>query len=435
MLEKFINKIICGDALEVLKEFPSRSVDMVLTSPPYYGLRDYGIEGQIGLEKTPEEYVLRLKEVFKEIFRVLKKTGTFWLNIGDTYGGSGCGKNDWRNNNKRSVSNPMLYANKPSPQLKQKPKCLLCIPERLMFACLELGFILRNKIVWYKPNHMPSSVKDRFTNSWEYLYFFSKARKYFFDLDAVREPHKEETRNLYPYRGTPQTALSRPRHLGEFMHPLGKNPGDVIRLSPKYLSGKGHTNRQGLNRPLDLVTIKAYKEYQKPIAKFLKRYIKPKHKLILDKTFGKHKWRHWIRTDFSGASLPGVEDWWKLKEILKFDDTWDDKIYEVRKLNIPIFQSGRVSDFWEIPTQPFPEAHFAVFPEKLCERPIKAGCPKNGIVLDPFCGSGTTLIVAKKLGRNYIGIDLKPEYCEMAKRRIAKVPERLDRFVYKSVSI
>jgi DNA modification methylase len=427
------------------------------------------------------------------------------------------------------------------------------IPERFALQCVQDGWIVRNKIIWHKPNAMPSSVKDRFSNCWEYLFLFSKSKKYYFDLDAVREPQlvawerakygkystnvksesndfrvtsassKKGNINQYlvehglhpnplgknpgdvikvPYAVQPRLKefvefrnLPSLEDLKEYLnywrkkvnltideieqklnsqaphhwfngesypsaedwlrlkkllnfddkfdkamteifikpsekqnHPLGKNPGDVIKLSPKYTGTEGHTNRQGLNRPLNIVTIKAYARYQKPIAEFLKKHIKSEHKLILDETFGRHKWPHWLRTDFSGAALPGVEDWKKLKEIINFPDDFDDKIYEVQKLNIPIFQSNHnPRDFWSITTQPFKEAHFAVFPEKLCERPILAGCPKSGIVLDPFCGSGTALVVAKRLGRNFIGIDIKPEYCEMTRKRLEKVPVRLDR--------
>jgi len=282
-------------------------------------------------------------------------------------------------------------------------------------------------------------------------------------------------------------------------HLSGKNPGDVIRLSPKYSEEGGHSNRQGLNREIDIVTLKAYQEYQKPIAEYLKKHIMSKHKSVLDECFGEHKWRHWVRTDLSGAALPGIGDWFKLKEILGFDNTFDDKIYEVEKLNIPVFQSGRnPGDFWSICTKPFHDSHFAVFSEQLVEKPIKAGCPleicrvcgkprerivernlvdtegwgkakknhqgnlqrsqsmiregkgragtsivktidwsdcgcnqgfKPGIVLDPFAGSGTVGLVARKLLRDYILIDLKEEYCDMARKRLSEIPERLEKWV------
>jgi len=183
-------------------------------------------------------------------------------------------------------------------------KCLCMIPERLAWSLIQNGWILRNKIIWYKPNAMPSSVKDRFSNRWEYLFMLSKSRKYYFDLDAVRESHKEISiqRNRYDLAEYPEKKAARNRQFkaGDFLHELGKNPGDVF----------------------------------------------------------------------------------------------------------------------EITTQPFPEAHFAVFPEKLCEKPIKAGCPEDGIVLDPFCGAGTTCFVARDLRRRFIGIDIKKEYCQMAEKRL-----------------
>jgi DNA modification methylase len=427
-----INQVICGDTLETLKTFPAESIDCVITSPPYYGLRNYGIEGQIGLEKTPEEYLNKLREIMIEIKRVLKKTGTVWWNMGDTY----------------------------SPS-----KCLLMIPERFALMCIDLGFILRNKIIWHKPNAMPSSVKDRFSNCWEYLFLFSKSKKYYFDLDAVREKHKwvEKDNPL----GKNSEGIIRAKTFNESFkgkmsmrqapepgepnafHPLGKNPGDVIlhkSTSDNYSIHMGD-NPLGKN-PGDVIKLKEdLRREENPMV----------HHGESSTTFHITKER-------------------------------------AKQLGLPVYD--RATDFWSITTQPFKEAHFAVFPEKLCERPILAGCPEQvckkcgkpreritkreeinpriidgvksqeqyssgkkgfvrvksrmgdtvfhtvgytecncnagfapGIVLDPFCGSGTALVVAKRLGRNFIGIDIKPEYCEMARKRLEKVPVRIDRII------
>jgi len=514
--------------LDALKKIPDDCIDTIITSPPYWGLRDYGEEtntiwdenpnckheweiqlkkdpmdrgktgthdaprdrkgvkhgkkwemkgfksgfcqkcgawyGQLGLEPTLDMYIEHLLQVTKELKRVLKPTGVMFWNHGDCY-----------NNGDMQQQNEILV-------YKMRK---------------EQGWRLANRIIWYKPNHMPSSVKKRFSNAYEPVYLLFKAKRpkdIWFDLDAVRVPYRPTTieRKRYPVT---KIGASKDNPMGRFgkgikqgnegvllaNNPLGKNPGDIwkIPLSQKYLEGTGHSNRQGLNRPLDIVTIKAYKEYQQPIVKFLKKHIKPKHKPILDKKFGQHKWRHWIRTDYSGAALPGVKDWFKLKEILGFDNTFDDKIYEVKKLNIPIFQSGRnLGDVWKIATQPFPEAHFATFPEKLVEPMIRCACPKwicracgkprvriteskrkidkskrswekgtlrnykgerwsvesyqtigwtdcgcgekfdAGIILDPFAGAGTTLVVAKKLGRHYIGFEINSKYCEIAEKRL-----------------
>jgi len=231
------------------------------------------------------------------------------------------------------------------------------IPERLAWSLIQDGWILRNKIVWYKPNGMPSSVKDRFSNKWEYVFLFSKSKKYYFNLDAVRgknlTSYEDAWRpNVYPDKKSGETYSSMRSNLRghEKLNPLGKNPGDVFEIEDGILKG-------------DL----AYKINQ-----------------------------------FEEAH-PEMDAGW-------FSDLMGN-----------IIQSKlEPSDFWEIPTQPFPEAHFAVFPEKLCEKPIKAGCPEGGIFLDPFCGAGTSLYVAKQLRRKYIGIDVKQEYCQMSDKRLAQ---------------
>jgi len=365
-ISEFLDKIICGDTLEVLKQIPSDSVDCIITSPPYWGLRDYGeatckvwggdpdcehefeLEhiqrdpsktgiisekakigqgyrnyksgfckkcgawyGQLGLEPTLDMYTEHLLEITAELKRVLKPTGVMFWNHGDCYGGSGCGKGDYRNNNKRSLSNPNLYCEKPNPQLKLTQKCMALQNYRLILRMVdEQGWILRNIIIWYKPNHMPESVKDRFTNAYEPVFMLTKKKRYYFDLDAVRIPHKLDFG--LPKRATPN------RKKWEGMQPISNHSG----------------------------------------------YYGPEGELLVN-PLGKN---------------PG--------------------------------------DMWAIPTQPFPDAHFATFPEKLVEPMIKSTCPQGGIVLDPFAGSGTTCLVAKKLGRHYIGIDLNPEYCKMARKRL-----------------
>lgn len=290
-----------GDCLQVLRGFEPESIDMCMTSPPYWGLRDYGHDDQYGVEETPEEYIEKMTAVFSEVKRVLKAAGTLWLNCGDTYANSG-----YKHTDGKEVSGT------PGNTVNLPPKCLCMIPERLAWSLIQDGWVLRNKCIWYKPNGMPSSVKDRFTNKWEYIFLFSKSRKYYFDLDAVRDAHK--TGAVSKLRDKSQEGYNESYEGGHFSpgerpegHPLGKNPGDVFTIN----------------------------------------------------------------------------------------------------------------------TQPFPQAHFAVFPEKLCEKPIKAGCPEGGTVLDPFCGAGTTGAVAKKLNRNFIGIDIKQEYVDMASKRIDNTQAQL----------
>jgi len=357
------NKIYQGDALSVLQTFPDNSIDMCMTSPPYWGLRDYGVEqifggdkdcehewgnpekvglvnenrqglstgsvggikelhgkkegqamtcskcnawkGQLGLEPTPEMYIQHMTEIFSEVKRVLKKTGTLWVVIGDTYWGGGNAQGHTENTVQFGTVKTLEHGavSKPVARGTQfQSKCLCMIPERLAWSMIQDGWILRNKNIWYKHNGMPSSVQDRFSNKYEFVYMFSQSKKYYFDLDAVREPHL--------------TALHSPGNIA------GEN---------ERISGSG----------------------------------------------GEYESRLW---GIDSGKNPG--------------------------------------DVFEINTQPFPEAHFAVYPVKLCEKPIKAGCPKGGIVLDPFSGAGTTCYTAAKLGRDFIGIEISDKYKAMSENRI-----------------
>lgn len=377
------------DIQEGLKQLANESIDMVITSPPYsflsevWGLRDYGIEGQIGLEKHPQKYIDKLVKIFGVMKKKLKKTGSVYINLGDTYFGS------WGNMSKEQEKD---YPEGRPPQsfpIKEKwlrPKQLMGMPWRVAIALQDDAWILRNCIIWHKPNPMPSSVKDRLTNTYEFLFHFVRNRKYYYDLDEIREPTKYKNR--------------------------------------KQLK---QSNKQGVKS-----------KYNIP-----KEQIGPAG---AEGSFAKWKATQ-PRTTQPNGKNPG--------------------------------------DLWSINPQPFKEAHFAVFPEALCEKPIKASCPaqvckkcgkpreriietpkkgashperdKNrklrlvrgggtinphakytgktiswtdcncgagftaGIVLDPFMGSGTVLVVTQKLRRNAIGIELKPEYCEMAKKRLESI--------------
>jgi len=274
-----LNKIYHGDSLEVLKTFSSESIDCIITSPPYYGLRDYGIEGQIGQEKTPKEYISNLMSIMDECKRVLKKTGSLWVNIGEGF-------------------------------INQS---LSGIPERFVISMIDNGWIRRNSIIWHKSNCMPSSVKSRFTIDFEYFYFFVKDPKHYY-FETQYEPLSTATieRSKYP----------------------GVRIGSRNKIK---LGGYGNSTYSG-------------KEYHiSPTLTRIKRCI------------------------------------------------------------------------WKIHTEIFSEAHFAIFPEKLIETPIKACCPPEGIVLDPFMGSGTVAVVAKKLGVNYIGIELNKEYINIAEQRLQNI--------------
>lgn len=282
---EFINSILCGDSLNTLKNIPSAAVDCIVTSPPYYGQRDYAMDGQLGGEDTPKEYVEKLADLFDECKRVLKESGTLWLNLGDKY----------------------LDGN------------LLGMPWRVALALQDRGWILRNDIIWHKPNAMPHSAKNRLTTDHEYIFFFTKkGANYFYDQDAIREEHV--------------TFSEKSKMKGGKNH-FGKNGG-----TPEKGKNGGNSNLH--------------------------------------------------------------------------DGRWDQAFH-------PNGRNKRT--VWNIPLSKFRDAHFAVFPEKLIEPCILAGCPTGGIVLDPFFGSGTTGVVASKLSRKYIGLELNPEYVEIAKKRLSNL--------------
>jgi len=358
--------IICGDVLTELRKLPDESIHCCVTSPPYWGLRDYGtakweggdlecehkvgratrggltqfqannkgsfgdeairqgeccphcgairIDSQLGLERTPEEYVARMVEVFREVRRVLRKDGTLWLNLGDSYNanqGAGFDTNKDGGSRKAAAASPRIKWG--------KPKDLVGIPWRVAFALQADGWWLRQDIIWAKPNPMPESVRDRCTKAHEYIFLLAKSAKYYYDAEAVKEPLESSPL---------QNKWQRERPDGMKGLRLSPMPGD------KRITVGG---RCGGN--------------------------------------------------VAGRNLRSV---------------------------------------WTVTTKPFKEAHFATFPPEIPELCIKAGCPLGGTVLDPFFGAGTTGMVAKQLGRDFIGIELNPKYCEMAKRRIAQAGYQME---------
>lgn len=282
------NQVIVGNAATTMATLPEGSVDMVLTSPPYFRLRDYQVDGQLGLEGSVDQWVDELAMVVQGLRRVLKPTGTLWLNLGDSYA---------------------THAREGAPR-----KSLLLGPERVAQRLVDSGWILRNKIIWAKTNPMPTSVRDRLACTHEYLYVFAVEPRYYFDLDAIRQPHISSiaTRRRTPagrraretWRGPnadDASGLTPMHERGVVGHPLGKNPGDV----------------------------------------------------------------------------------------------------------------------WRIASSGFRGAHHATFPVELARRAISAGCPPGGTVLDPFMGAGTTAVAAEQLGRDWLGVELNPEFAAIADSRIA----------------
>jgi DNA modification methylase len=219
------NKIYCESNLETMAKMQDNSIDCVITSPPYWQLRDYGYNGQWGLEPTFNEYLENLWSMMDEIYRVLKPSGTVWINLGDTYGGS----NSMASNNGRAG-----FGNKrESINNRGIAKCLMLIPHRFAIGCIDRGWIMRNDIIWAKPNGMPEPVTDRFTKKHEYFFFMVKSEKYYFDLDSIRDRHihSNDKRNDGERHEYAEGVKSKNNKLlatnAVSFNPLGKNPGDV----------------------------------------------------------------------------------------------------------------------------------------------------------------------------------------------------------------
>ena len=363
--------VIIDNVINALQKIPSKTISVVVTSPPYWNLRDYNNSNQIGNEPTPQLYVDKIALVGSHILRVLKDDGVYFLNLGDTY----------------------------------VNKSLQMIPQKIAIEMQSQGWLIRNQIIWYKPNHMPSPVKNRFSNTYEVIFFFSKndwEKKVNFNLDAVRIPHKSNFIEQTP-KGD---------YLGKFKWET-KNVG----ASP---AGRLASNDEKY-------TVKRKIEStQKEISLFLRNALNNNNLGINDliKKLGtdkyKHKAGHWFRND-AGGSYPTKEDWIKLKNILQFEDKFDKQMTtEYRELQkVKNHPKGKnPGDLFVSNTAKNKDKHFAVFPESIPKLAIKSCCPKDGIVLDPFAGSGTTGLVAKSLNRKSILIDIQKDYLNLMDKKI-----------------
>ena len=381
-----LNKIYCGDALTILKTFPDECVDTCITSPPYWGLRDYGVEGQIGLEKTPEEYVEKLVIVFREVRRVLKKTGTLWLNLGDSYGQNyrwGKERNKWHLE-KRSKGEEIFMGTKPL-STNLKPKNLLGIPWMVAFALRDDGWYLRSDIIWAKVNPMPESVRDRPTKAHEYIFLMSKSEKYFYDADAIREPLTESTitreKNGYKHA---------------FASQFKGSPEDKRYIDGKVLSQV--SNPLGRNkRSVWFIPTEPFPEAH--FATFPKALVEPCVKAGTSEKGNCPKcgapWKRIVKD----------AEWYA--ELKRRVGSWHDHSND---LGAGMSQKKK-KEFISVSAE-----RYTIGWRPTCSCGIEEAIP--AIVLDPFMGSGTVGLVAKSLGRNYIGIELNPEYVEMAERRI-----------------
>ena len=344
-----------GDVRAVLATLTSESVQTVVTSPPYWGLRDYGVEGQIGLEATPEEFIATMVAVFSEVRRVLRSDGTCWINIGDSYAGSwgaqsrggAPSKSSTLQGNGHVGGGPKVNAlsavqvaaapkttgtGSMSRTPQCKPKDLVGIPWMLAFALRADGWYLRQDIIWHKPNPMPESVRDRCTKAHEYIFLLTKSERYHYDIDAIKERSSENTHARLPGNRS---------HKG----------------TTAYEEGAGeHRTKAGLV---------AYAERKRAE---------------------------------SGSGT---------KNNASFDEAM---------AVMPDTRNKR--SVWTVASEPFSGAHFATFPTKLIEPCILAGAAPGDVVLDPFHGAGTTGMVALSHGRQYVGIELNADYIAMSVPRL-----------------
>jgi DNA modification methylase len=320
------------DVIEGLQRIEKETIDCIITSPPYWGLRDYGVSKQIGLEPHPQQWINKMVQVSQELKRVLKPSGSYWLNVGDTYFTHASGSKKYSHNFKEAdvaAKEGIGTFNKPRPDgsqwLKEKQKMLM--PHRLAIALQDDGWILRNDCVWHKPSHMPSSVQDRLTNSFEFVFHFVKQRKYFYDLDAIREPHseinlkraysknnpearKEGNKNIFAIGVEAQDkAYEKLRQQIESGNIVGKNPGDAWKEVPYAVQP----------RIKDFVEVRDLPDLNK-FAMFLNDFRKAS-KLTIDEVearFGNQAPHHW----FNGECFPSKEDYLKLKELIGFPDDY-----------------------------------------------------------------------------------------------------------------
>lgn len=336
-----------GDALEVLRQLPDESVDCCVTSPPYLGLRDYGVEGQLGLEPTIADFVSALVGVFGEVRRLLKPHGTVWLNLGDSYnaynGGAGPGS---KLSKRQTEARARLSTGFGLQQKELKPKDLMMVPARTAIALCDDGWYLRNEFLWCKPNGMVESVTDRGTRSSERIYLLAKNRRYYFGQDELRQPFADGTAERYRY---------------EFGGPKSEAVKETLRTRPI-----GKRELPGL----------------------------PAEKRGADGRFATRRVADGeAHEDYAGAY--GRERW-------------------------PNEGGANIRDWWVVPVEAGPSDHYAVMPQEIARRCILGGSKPGDTILDPFFGTGTTGLTARRLGRRCVGIELNAKTCASAARRLGQ---------------
>jgi DNA modification methylase len=353
-------KILIGDALEQLRTLPDNSIDCCVTSPPYWGLRDYGVDGQLGIEPTLAEHIEAMVAVFMEVRRVLTPTGTCWINYGDCYATKPNGRS--AADTKAAGNDDRTFRDKPfsTVQGSLKPKDLCMVPNRLAIALQDAGWWVRSEIVWGKPNPMPdSSGRYRPSTAHEKIWLLTKSAKSFYDSEPVRMPAAESSIQRWSQDIESQLGSDR-------ANAGAKSNGNMKAVGGQY------------SKPYTGQSKKDYSESAVQDPSEIKR------RIVEGKMNG---------TIPDGRLLRNYE---------------------------PDLSAIVPPEVWSIATAAFSEAHFATFPPALVAPCIMSGCPVGGTVLDPFFGAGTTGLVADRLQRNCIGIELNPEYAALAQSRIDK---------------
>jgi DNA modification methylase len=417
------NQIYVEPCLETLKKMPDNFLDCVITSPPYWQLRDYGYEGQWGLEPTFNEYLENLWSMMDEIYRALKPTGTCWINLGDTYNSGGNTRSNKDGQVEGAISHQYLENTgftKTDIKLNGKPKCLLLIPHRFAIGCIDRGWIMRNDIIWAKRNGMPESCRDRFTKKHEYFFFMTKSEKYYFDLDAIRD------KSIY---GNERERFSSHPNNG---HTKKQNIDlSEVKTASKYNNLENEKDhRQGMHqfRGQNIVEKRPELPNQKEFVDFLRSRIYLKS-LVEHTDINETTIAHWYRYDQTGFAYPCVEDWNAIKillgevdaEFIDMDTRMNHVVFETDDINKNAERGknpGSVSDFWDIPTKPSTKEHYASYNDELIRKPILAGCPEGGIVYDPFMGTGSTAEVCLRSKRLYIGSEMSDNYVKIANKRL-----------------